>query len=283
MSGAFEALVEADPTQEKVFCWWLCDKFISGQMKFEDRYKARAYLEAYVKLGDSQVISLEQSASDLQYYNNLPELFLEVKKFTPLTNNQIDSAVVDHLYSSGQIEVIYKTGTIEISIPHSAEAAIYLGRGTQWCVSASNNNMFDDYNKKGPLIMIRGAEISPVAIQFADYQFRDVNDEVISLADIIQQIPVLRKILPWYAKGPKDSAGISDYLAPEICDFLYARNPTREQIFAAAAVDINILDAMPHNIRSIYDVKLFWTNLQPDMPASMQNAALSALLEEGKT
>jgi len=46
-------------------------------------------------------------------------------------------------------EVIYKDNQFLIIQPNSSEASCKFGKGTRWCISAKENNMFDSYASKG--------------------------------------------------------------------------------------------------------------------------------------
>lgn len=53
-----------------------------------------------------------------------------------------------------QCKVYIKTSTLVVASPTTEEAAKFLGRGTTWCTSADEDNMFERYNSQAPLVVV---------------------------------------------------------------------------------------------------------------------------------
>jgi hypothetical protein len=91
--------------------------------------------------------------------------------------------------------VIFETSTIKIYHPENMEEAIYYGQGSKWCTAAKNNNMFDFYNKKGPLYVIipKNPEYKgqKYQIHLSSKQYMNELDEEISLLELVNKYPDL--------------------------------------------------------------------------------------------
>jgi ankyrin repeat protein len=71
----------------------------------------------------------------------------------PFQKNLSKSAIEQHQKQNA--ELLYQNDQIMIIHPKDKEAAIYYGKGTRWCTSAQKGeNMFQSYNKEGPLYII---------------------------------------------------------------------------------------------------------------------------------
>ena len=53
-----------------------------------------------------------------------------------------------------QVGSIHRDDMITVYHPNTIEEAIHLGQGTKWCTVARNKNMFDTYNKYGPMYIV---------------------------------------------------------------------------------------------------------------------------------
>ena len=165
----FDKVVTADPTsfadRKKAgkFTKWLLKQVKAG-LKIEDLYKFTDYLKVFDKHKDK---IRDKKNSGLNPFDDLPDwrnidlytyqtLFDAVEPFLDVkTGGEITKEI------KAATEKFMDTPDLLIVIPTSAEAACYYGKGTQWCTAStdddgtpSSSNMFDEYNREGPLFVI---------------------------------------------------------------------------------------------------------------------------------
>lgn len=122
------------------------------------------------------------------------------------------------LKKSNKESIIHDDDDVTVYHVDNQEKACRLGAATRWCVSGRNNNMFDSYNRDGPLIMFvdkkqkmnqflrvrsDNAEVKsrykrymyhPGHDKITKGQFMDENDDEISHDTFISQFPQLKNI-----------------------------------------------------------------------------------------
>jgi hypothetical protein len=73
---------------------------------------------------------------------------------------------------------------VRVIQPEDTSAACYYGQGTRWCTAADSNNMFDRYNRDGPMYILLPTkaqyegekyQVHPDSGQYMDEQDRDVD------------------------------------------------------------------------------------------------------------
>ena len=139
----FDKIASADPTgkpnKRGKHTEWLLNLYKAGNLKEEDLYKATEYLEAFHKFKNR----IEQK--DIRAYKSLPELYDAVKKY--LDNPDQATSKSDEVRKIKEgAEKLYEDNKWLIIVPHTMDAAIYYGKGTQWCTAAtSSSNYFDSY------------------------------------------------------------------------------------------------------------------------------------------
>ena len=107
-------------------------------------------------------------------------------------------------------ELLYDGKDIKIINPTTEEGACYYGKGTRWCTAATESeNMFEEYNKEGPLYIIqpktpgRGGR-EKYQLHFETDGFMNEKDEEVELTEIYKKYPeilVLRKYSPKILSG----------------------------------------------------------------------------------
>jgi hypothetical protein len=170
-------LVALDPTykggdQLGKFGKWILNIYNRGNLKEEDFYKVKDYLTTF-KLNYNKMTN-----KDLNSYKGLPELYDAIKDY-------IGQQDVSHRQEVRDIkqgaEKAFEDDKWLVIIPHTQEAACYYGKNTQWCTAAtSSENMFNYYNKQGPLyININKKTNEKFQFHFQSEQFMDERDEPI--------------------------------------------------------------------------------------------------------
>jgi hypothetical protein len=131
-------------------------------------------------------------------------------------------------------ELVYEDTQIRIFHPKTKEGACYYGQGTKWCTAATKaKNMFEAYNREGPLYVIIPKTPERVGqkyqIHIPTKSFKDEFDYDIKLNALIKKYPGLNGFKP-----------IAEYLA--FNKLLNIRTPLTIQLiekFLAAGYDIN--------------------------------------------
>ena len=91
--------------------------------------------------------------------------------------------------------VIYESDNLLIISPQTKEAAIYYGKNTKWCTSGLKDNLFDDYNKKGPLYIVITGDVKKFQFQEKDFSYMDELDEPIDMVSLFTTYPELKTVV----------------------------------------------------------------------------------------
>jgi len=125
---------------------WIVNQYVTGHFKLEDRTRIKDELKEFDR------IKSHLDKKDITQYKTLKDLYNIVDTFKGkevISARQLDKEIkdkgADKLIDNAQI-LMYEIST--------KEAACLLGKGTRWCTAATNDNMFDYYNKEGPLFVI---------------------------------------------------------------------------------------------------------------------------------
>jgi hypothetical protein len=150
---------------------WLLSIYQKGKLKLEDLYKASEYLSTF-KLYSNKI---EQK--DINQYGSLQDLYRVVKPYIDNPHQATSKSDEIRRIKDGA-EKAYEDEKWLVIIPHTKEAAIEYGKGTQWCTAATkSNNYFDFYNEDGNLyINILKGTNKKYQFHFESNQFMDVND-----------------------------------------------------------------------------------------------------------
>ena len=176
----FKQIVAADPTagEDKMgkYSKWLLALYTNGNLPLEDLYKANEYLTTFHKYKGK----LEKK--DIGQYKSLPDLYDAIEPYSD--NTQAASHKEEIRQIKQDAEKVYEDKTWLVIVPHTKEAAIEYGKGTQWCTAATGSyNYFDDYNEEGPLyININKKTGKKYQFHFESGQFMNEQDRPISIS-----------------------------------------------------------------------------------------------------
>ena len=143
----------------------------------------------------------------LPLYQSPGDLWNSVKQYQgELSGKELKKEEQEKIYR--ETEFIYKdekTG-FQIISPLTEESAKWWGKGTRWCTSAENNNMFWDYAKDAPLFILlipdnAGTPGNGNKLQLwkdeNNIQFMDEADNSVSLEYIEQNWNILEPVCLW--------------------------------------------------------------------------------------
>jgi len=160
----------------KWLLWLYTDKKrVKSQLKLEDLYKAKEYLPVFDKLSKSG--KLENN--NINSHISLSSLYSVIRPYLEGEEFASKGEEIKHTKVEGA-DKLYEDDAFVVIHPKTEEAAKYYGKGTQWCTAAENNNMFDHYNKNGPLYIVIGKRYNEkYQFHFESEQFMDETDESI--------------------------------------------------------------------------------------------------------
>lgn len=188
-------LENMDPTPNKQWVIWIIRQYIKNSFRIEDSIRIFEILSEFKMLKSS--IKKAGFSVDLNQYNwrTLNVLLNEMNK--DVSNSKEISTNFQYI---NDMDILSKNAYGILVVPKTKEASIELGKGTRWCTSAINNNMFDYYNADGPLYIWIDKSGDKYQFHFESNQYMDSSD--ISLPDyypdkflfFVTSHPVLSKL-----------------------------------------------------------------------------------------
>jgi len=163
---------------------WLFNLSLSNNLKTEDLYKAKEYLE---------VFEANNIGKSLQSFTSLPMLYTSIRKYVDEDYADDIEDVEEEERESGEekpiAEKVYKDGRWLVIVPKNYEASCKYGAGTRWCTaSKQTSEYFTNYSADGPLYVVidreeRDKENRQIKYQFhfESEQFMDVMDRQIDV------------------------------------------------------------------------------------------------------
>lgn len=143
IASYIETLERADPTKNKQYVQNLIKFYINGERLEDLKSTAVDYLIKFHKLKAKKQIPSPRN--DINRYASF-------RDFASVIDEYPDPEKAEK--SKGEAIEVYKDANVRIITPKNEEAACYYGQGTRWCTAADNNNMFDQYNKDGPMYIL---------------------------------------------------------------------------------------------------------------------------------
>ncbi len=181
----FLKIVNSDPTSKPnklgVYCKWLLNLYLSGNLKFEDLYKATEYLKTFHRFKHTLPIEqrninnikkLSDLAKIIDVFHTLPpDLLSKSENFSKAFNNSFEK--------------------YDLYIPDTYEQSRDLGRGTKWCTAADSEEgeeIFEEYNNTGILYILISKTDPKEKYQFhfEELQFMDRYDSEINLINFLE-------------------------------------------------------------------------------------------------
>lgn len=220
------------------FLPWVVKIYIQGNFEYTDLNLINNYLENFTKSTNK----LEKK--DINQYKSLNELQNALDSVKDIKGSREEKRSI----KSGA-EKIYEDNKWIILVPHTKEAAIQYGKGTKWCTAAINDNMFNSYNKEGPLYILINKQNPSEKYQFhfESDQFMDSEDYEIDLKTFLQENPEIRKYL-----GSIKNINKSDYRNWIWFD---PKELTKQDYLTAVKKDWQVLKFVPEELKD-YDMYL---------------------------
>ena len=160
MPEVFNAITAADPTAKVdaaghvvkcgIYSQWMLQQYtkasVAEQSRFdEDLYKVVELLKVYDRL-KGRLPADKRNIMNLKTVNELRDAVAIVQ---PLTDAGED------VTGSGEVEKLFDNDEWIILIPKTKKAAIFYGKGTEWCTAteSAGYNRFYQYSEMGPLFI----------------------------------------------------------------------------------------------------------------------------------
>lgn len=201
----FDKVLDADPKyngkQPSNFSLWMINLIRKNDLKSEDLYKVKEYLELLIRNKNKVEIK------DINQIKSVPSLFSIIKKFLEKPeDNKSNSSLEKEIKKDAR--KVYSDDEWLVIVPETKEASCYYGKGTQWCTAASKNdyeqNMFDHYKRYGDLyININKKSGNKFQCSFPDsdsgesVQIMDVNDHPVE-GDAIRLLNMSEGLVNFY-------------------------------------------------------------------------------------
>jgi hypothetical protein len=202
-----QSIIDADITKGKYARFllecFLNDKFLEedligglnstvGQaISLFDKHKSKLPIEK------RSVYALNKETGEA-LYQSPGDLWNSVKQFQgELSGKELKKEEQEKIYR--ETEFVYKdekTG-FQIISPLTEESAKWWGKGTRWCTSAENNNMFWNYAKDSPLFILLMPNGQKLQLwnNENDIQFMDEADKIVSKNYIKENWDILEPIV----------------------------------------------------------------------------------------
>lgn len=186
-----EELKAFDPTQDKKFLDWILLINKSNPIKEGDKFEFQNLLEKYNKVKHKLNVE-HRNIYNIKSINHLYEV---VKPFIDYKSRKETKSNIDKIYEDENYLLL---------IPLTKEAANYYGKNTKWCTTSNNNenNMFDFYNKQGPLyIFIDKLNNEKYQFHFESNSFFNELDKPIKSELLLNKFP--QEIINYFYKNKK--------------------------------------------------------------------------------
>ena len=205
-----DIFIQADPTGKK-YVRWIVDSYVNGGIKRNEDLLSRVKpaLENYEYLKSRNILSKQgeiwQQETNIDNYCGIvgcTKKGFEKPGLEDLIDKYKDQLEVEEVETSNTAVQVYKGNQIRIIQPKTKEDACYYGQSTRWCTAAKTDNMFDHYNKKGPLYIIIPKQPrykdEKYQLSFETDQFMNEKDEGVKLDKLLELYPEIQNGLPKY-------------------------------------------------------------------------------------
>jgi hypothetical protein len=196
-----DIFIQADPTGKK-YVRWIVDSYVNGGIKRDEdllsRVKPALENYEYLKTRNILVSSGQQWEQETNIDNFCGIVGCTKKGFEKpgledLIDKYKDQLEVEEVETSNTAVQVYNGDTLRIIQPTTEADACYYGQSTRWCTAAKNDNMFNEYNKSGPLYIIIPKQPSykdeKYQLSFETEQYMDEKDEPVKLEDLVAKYP----------------------------------------------------------------------------------------------
>ena len=163
----------ADPTKNKEYTQWIVNKYRQKDFRQEDHPRIKEALTNFHK----HKSKLEHK--DINKYKSISDIEDAVEPHLGEASKKEEKRQV----KSEGADLIHSGSGVTIHHIKTEDAACAYGAGTRWCTSGEKDNMFDNYNKDGPIHVIQH-QGRKYQFHNHSYQFMDEKDKRVNLSDV---------------------------------------------------------------------------------------------------
>jgi hypothetical protein len=173
----------------------------TNQLKDEDFYKAKQYLELFNK----NISKIPADKRNVQQYKTLPDLYDIISDFEG-TENELSKTQQLKNVREKEIERVYEDGEWRVLVPKTEQASCLVGKGTQWCTAADkSDNRFNLYNNQGKLyVVINKGDDSKYQLHFEDGQLMDARNRALPATYFFEHVLENAALEDWFQKERDD-------------------------------------------------------------------------------
>lgn len=186
--GIVRAFTTIDPTGGKLVQWMML-RFLARDFTLEELPRVGAALTGFV---DHIVKSQQKGLGGIQQYRTLNDLETAVE----IASNPPPSVKQQRKVAKLEgAEKVFESPEVTILRINTEEASCLYGKGTKWCVSGTNDNMFDGFTRWGPLYLLLTRDKRKFMIHVERNQSQDEQNQYVSPKELGQRYPTL---MPWF-------------------------------------------------------------------------------------
>jgi hypothetical protein len=234
--NVFDNVVNADPTDKKIYVQWILKTFtnlikeneIDEAIRFvdEDLPQASDYLTTFDEVKNTKLFTqtsennpdLPKNPTDINQYHSLSQLYSAVDPFIEKEVGQLEGDIMKYVRAN-RGKLLYQDSNWMVYQPLDRDANCVMSSYAEWCTARPGNSMFDSYtrNNKEPdgsnskiyvIInkdVLKGTSREVYQIHFETNQFKDrTNGQNVNFYQFFNKHPKLsnffKKLLSPLAK-----------------------------------------------------------------------------------
>ncbi len=192
----FADMVEADPTEQKIYLQWMLNVFTTSikngfygeatNLALEDLQRANEYLvlfdgnkrkEKFKQFcGKTAGLKHITKPSDINQFKNLSQLFDAIDPFIERVSSNMEKAL-EMFVSKGDAEIAFRDRKWTVFIPKTIDAACVVNNHVSWCTAKPGNSNFANYTT-GSSYRLPNGKPSRLYIVFDNDFFSGKSDRV---------------------------------------------------------------------------------------------------------
>jgi len=142
--------IESNNQFNRGYFEWLYRLYSKGNLPINKLDKVKEYLNIF----KSYINVIPQENRDINKFKSLDDLYNVVKEFEGKEEIIPTSKTQKIKEIKKEVKKVFNDGEWLVLVPTTERAACIVGKGTKWCTSADDNNMFDSYYEDGNLYII---------------------------------------------------------------------------------------------------------------------------------
>lgn len=190
VNDIMQSLENADPTPNKEYVQWLAKVYANQGIKMEDLLaRGSSALQMFHKFKTKKILPAEYKDIGRIDFNTLEGIAQSQQLLQALADKEQQETA--KTMPKGESKVVFDNEQVRIIEPEDEEAACYYGQGTRWCTAARENNMFDNYNRSGPMYILLPKQPEHAGekyqVHFDSGQYMDEGDNPVPVMQLINR------------------------------------------------------------------------------------------------